>query len=346
MFKQKLFTVILAAVLTACATVTPAPTVAPASAAAPSGNLVVYSGRSEALLKPVIEKFKAKYPAVTVALKAGSNSELANALIEEKANPQADVFVATELMTLQSLADQGVFEAHKSANLKNVSSDYQHPAGLWTGLTLRARVIMYNTDLVKSEDAPKSIFDLTNPKWKGQIAMAGSTNGSLQAQVAEMRQLLGDEKTQKWLTDLKANDVKFFGGHTDVRKAVGAGEFKIGLVNHYYFHLQVAEKSKVAVVYPDQGKDELGLMVNTTGAGVIKGAKNLNNAKVFVDYLLSAEGQDIFAQLNYEYPLRQDVQLRKDVVPLSNYRVAVFDIVKVAQSLNNTLTLLEKTAIP
>jgi iron(III) transport system substrate-binding protein len=86
--------------------------------------------------------------------------------------------------------------------------------------------------------------------------------------------------------------------------------------------------------------------VNTTGAGVIKGAKNLNNAKAFMDYLLSAEGQDIFAQLNYEYPLRQDVQLRKDVAPLNNYHVAAFDIVKVAQSLNSTLTLLEKTKIP
>ena len=182
------------------------------SAAAPSGSLVIYSGRSEALLKPVIEKFKAKYPAVTVALKAGSNSELANALIEETANPQADVFVATELMTLQSLADKGVFEGYKSANLKDVSSQYQHPDGLWTGLTLRARVIMYNTDLVKAEDAPKSIFDLANPKWKGQIAAAGSANGSLQAQVAEMRQLLGDEKAQKWLTDLKANEVKFLAG--------------------------------------------------------------------------------------------------------------------------------------
>ncbi|MEK7439440.1 MAG: extracellular solute-binding protein [Chloroflexota bacterium] len=346
MFKKKLFSIILTLVLTACASATPPPTVAPASAAAPSGSLVIYSGRSEALIKPVIEKFKAKYPAVTVALKAGSNSELANALIEETANPQADVFVATELMTLQSLADKGVFEGYKSANLKDVSSQYQHPDGLWTGLTLRARVIMYNTDLVKADDAPKSIFDLTNPKWKGQIAAAGSANGSLQAQVAEMRQLLGDEKAQKWLTDLKANEVKFFGGHTDVRKAVGAGEFKIGLVNHYYYHLQVAEKSKVAVIYPDQGKEELGLIVNATGAGLIKGAKNLNNAKAFVDYLLSAEGQEIFAQLNYEYPLRKDAPLHKDVAPLTNYRIAVFDVVKVGQSLNSTLTILEKAKIP
>ncbi|MEK7810113.1 MAG: extracellular solute-binding protein, partial [Chloroflexota bacterium] len=124
------------------------------------------------------------------------------------------------------------------------------------------------------------------------------------------------------------------------------GEFKIGLVNHYYYHLQVAEKSKVAVIYPDQGNDQIGLMVNTTGAGIIKSAKNLNNAKAFVDYLLSAEGQEVFAQLNYEYPLRKDAPLHKDVAPLNNYRIAVFDIVNAAQSLNSTLTMLEKAKIP
>ena len=71
----------------------------------------------------------------------------------------------------------------------------------------------------------REIFDLTDPKWKGQVAAAGSTNGGMQAQVAAMRQLLGDEETEAWLNGLIANEVTFFGGHTDVRKAVGAGEF-------------------------------------------------------------------------------------------------------------------------
>ncbi|RPI29085.1 MAG: extracellular solute-binding protein, partial [Chloroflexota bacterium] len=190
-----------------------------------SGELVIYSGRSEPLIQPVIDAFKAKYPGVEILLNAGSNSELANALIEEKANPQADVFITTELFTVQSLSAQDVFQSYLPAGAEQIPAEFTGPDHTWIGLTRRARVIMYNTDLVTPQEAPQSIFDLTDPKWKGQIAAAGSTNGSMQAQIAVLRQLIGEAETEAWLEGLLANEVTFFGGHTDVRKAVGAGEF-------------------------------------------------------------------------------------------------------------------------
>jgi iron(III) transport system substrate-binding protein len=311
-----------------------------------SGDLVIYSGRSEALIKPVIEQFKAKYPDVNVVLKAGSNSELANALLEEKAAPQADLFLTTELMTVQKMANEDVFQAYTPKDADKLPADYHHPNWLWTGLTLRARVIMYNTDLVAADEAPKSILDLTDPKWKGQIAAAGSTNGGFQAHVAALRQILGDAQAEAWLSGLKANDVTFFGGHTDVRKAVGAGEFKIGLVNHYYYHLQKAEGSPVAVVYPDQADGQMGVVVNATAIGVVKGAQHPEAAGVFIDYLLSPEGQKLFAELNYEYPVIEGVALAADVKPLTDVRLATFDVVKAADSLNSTLTLVERVGVP
>jgi iron(III) transport system substrate-binding protein len=100
---------------------------------------------------------------------------------------------------VQSLAQQGVFQAYRPAGADQLPAEFIGPGDNWVGLTRRARVIMYNTDLVSEEDLPKSIFDLTDPKWKGKIAAAGSTNGSMQAQVAAMRQLLGDEETEAWL---------------------------------------------------------------------------------------------------------------------------------------------------
>lgn len=323
-----------------------APTTGAPATGALSGDLIIYSGRSEALIKPLIEEFSKLHPNIKIALKSGSNSELANALIEEKANPQADLFLTTELMTVQKMADEGVFQPYEHAAAQAVPAAYRHPQGLWIGLTLRGRVIMYNTELVKPEDAPKSILELTDPKWKGQIAAAGSTNGGMQAQVGAMRQLIGEEKTQAWLDGLKANDVTFFGGHTDVRKAVGAGEFKIGLVNHYYFYLQQAEKSPVGVVFPDQGEGQLGLIVNATAIGVVKGTKHKEAAEAFIDFLLSADGQADFAKLNYEYPLRENAALHPEVQPLTNYHLAQFDVVKAAQSLNSTLDMLEKAGIP
>ena len=311
-----------------------------------SGDLVIYSGRAEPLLQPVIDAFKAKYPNVNVLLKAGSNSEIANALIEEQANPQADVFITTELFTVQSLAQQGIFQSYMPVGADQIPAEFHGENNLWTGLTRRARVVIYNTDLVSEEELPTSILDLTDPKWKGQIAAAGSTNGSMQAQIAAMRQLIGEEETEAWLNGLIANEVTFFGGHTDVRKAVGAGEFKLGLVNHYYYHLQKAEGSNVGIVFPDQGEGQIGLITNATAAAVVKGAAHVTAAQAFLDFLVSPEGQKLFAELNYEYPLLSDVALHADVQPLEDFRLADVDVVKASQEFDATFDLIEKVGLP
>jgi iron(III) transport system substrate-binding protein len=311
-----------------------------------SGDLVIYSGRSEPLIQPVIDAFKANYPDVDVLLKAGSNSELANALIEEQANPQADVFITTELFTVQSLAQDGVFQSYLPAGADKLPAEFLGADHLWTGLTRRARVIMYNADLVSEEELPASIFDLTDPQWQGQIAAAGSTNGSMQAQIAAMRQLIGEEETEAWLNGLLANEATFFGGHTDVRKAVGAGEFQLGLVNHYYYYLQKAEGSNVGIIFPDQGEGQIGLITNATAAAVVNGAPHVEAAQAFVDFLVSAEGQKLFAELNYEYPLLPGVELHPDVQPLDEFRLADVNVAEAAQDFDATFNLMEKVGLP
>ncbi|HRQ22498.1 MAG TPA: extracellular solute-binding protein [Anaerolineales bacterium] len=311
-----------------------------------SGDLVIYSGRSESLIQPVLDAFQAKYPNVKILLKSGSNSELANALIEEQANPQADVFVTTEIFTIQSLYQQGLFASYRPVGAELLPAEFIGPEDSWVGLTRRTRIIMYNTELVSAEEAPQSIFDLTDPKWQGQIAAAGSTNGGMQAHIAAMRQLLGDVDTQEWLVGLMANDVTFFGGHTDVRKAVGAGEFKIGLVNHYYYYLQLAEGSPVGIVFPDQGEGQIGLISNATSAAIVKGGKNVTAAQAFLDFLISEEGQKLFAEGNYEYPMLAGVTLREGVEPLENFRLADVNVAEAALDLNGTLDLMEAIGLP
>ncbi|MEO6063119.1 MAG: extracellular solute-binding protein [Thermoflexales bacterium] len=338
---------LLVSALTACAPAAPSVSnTPPAGQASIGGKLVVYSGRSEPLIRPVIDAFKAQNPRIEVLLKAGSNSELANALIEERANPQADLFITTEVFTVQSLAQQGVFKSYRPAGADRLPAGSIGPDNSWVGLSRRARVIMYNTDLVANAELPKSIFDLTDPKWKGKIAAAGSTNGSTQAQIATMRQLLGDTETEKWLRGLLANKVIFFGGHTDVRKAVGTGEFALGLVNHYYYHLQVAEGSKVGIIYPDQGEGQVGVITNATAAGVVKGAPNAEAAQALMDFLVSEQGQNLFAAQNYEYPLLPGVALRQGVQPLDAFRLAKVDVASVARETKATFDLIEKVGLP
>lgn len=350
MFKFPFIIVILIGMLglTACTSSTqppPDPNSSPLAGII-SGKLIVYSGRSEALIQPVIDAFHAQYPDVEILLKAGSNSELANALIEEKNNPQADVFVTTELMTIQSLAQQNLFQSYLPKNGNQLPADMLGPQNHWTGLTRRARVIMYNTELVNADEAPKSIFELTDSAWEGQVAAAGSTNGSMQSQIAAMRQLTGEPATEEWLSGLMQNKVTFFGGHTDVRKAVGAGEFKIGLVNHYYYYLQKAEGSPVGIIFPDQGDEKIGLITNSTAAAILAGSRNLAAAQAFLDFLLSAEGQALFARLNYEYPVLPGVPLNPDIQALDNFRFADVNIAEAASDFDATFDLIEKMGMP
>jgi ABC-type Fe3+ transport system substrate-binding protein len=133
-------------------------------------------------------------------------------------------------------------------------------------------------------------------------------------------------ETQAWLNGLITNEVTFFGGHTDVRKAVGAGEFKLGLVNHYYYHLQKAEGSNVGIIFPDQGEGQIGLITNATAAAVVNGAPHVAAAQAFLDFLVSRKGQKLFAEQNYEYPLLAGCELHRTssrwMVPLADVDVA------------------------
>ncbi|ABQ90673.1 extracellular solute-binding protein [Roseiflexus sp. RS-1] len=324
-----------------------APTAAPTEPAAmPKGEVVVYTTRAEALFKPVIEAFNAAYPDIKVTVLNGSNSELAARILEERANPKADVLINSDILTMENLAAEGVFAPNNSPAVMAVPADYRADDGSWVALTLRARVIMYNTDLVSPEELPKKMVDLADPKWKDVIGSANSTNGAMMAQLVIMRNQLGEPATEAFIQGLLENNAQFFGGHTDVRKAVGAGELKLGLVNHYYYHLSKAEGAPVGVIYPDQEDGGLGLMVNSTNAGIIKGGPNPEMARIFVDFMLSPAGQKIYAERNYEYPIVPGVPLAEGVAPLDSFRLNPFPLKTLRDELEPTRALVQKVGMP
>ncbi len=344
---------VLMAVFAACAApATPASTPAPAEEASvateatTAGELIVYTSRAESLFKPVIEAFNQFYPDVKVTMLTGSNGELAAKLLEERANPQADLLVNSDTLTMASLAEQGIFAPNDSSTVATVPTSYRADDGSWVALTLRPRVIMYNTDLVAPEAAPKTMMDLTDPQWRGQIGAADSRNGAMVAQLVAMRHLLGEETMIAFVQGLVANDTQWFGGHTDVRKAVGAGELKLGLVNHYYYHLSKAEGAPVGVVYPDQGEGEMGLIVNSTNAGIVQGAKHPELARLFIDWMLSPEGQKVYADLNFEYPVTPGVATAEGVPPLSDFKLADVSLKTLWEELEPTQQAAQAAGLP
>ncbi|HYG59795.1 MAG TPA: extracellular solute-binding protein, partial [Symbiobacteriaceae bacterium] len=283
-----------------------------------SKTLVVYTGRKEEMLKPVFDAFEKK-TGVKVVAKAAGATELASLIMEEKKAPKADIYIANDAGALEKLRMDASLEPYTSENLSKVPTDLKAADNSWYAVTARARVIMYNKDLVKESELPKSLKDLADPKWKGQVAMATGANESVIANITALRLLDGDQATEQFLTDLKNNGLKVLKSHTDTRQAVGKGEVKLGWVNHYYYHLQLAEKehNRVGVIYPDQ--EGRGVTVNISGAAIVKGAKNLSNAKAFMDFLLEPDTQQIFAEANYEMPVLPGVATR-DARPLSEIK--------------------------
>lgn len=313
---------------------------------AAGGELIVYTSRAESLFKPVIEAFNQAYPGVKVTMLTGSNGELAAKLLEERANPQADLLVNSDTLTMESLAEQGVFAPNASPAVAAVAERYRADDGSWVALTLRPRVIMYNTDLVTPEEAPTTMLGLTDAKWQGQIGAADSRNGAMVAQLVAMRQLLGEEAMAAFVQGLVANDTQWFGGHTDVRKAVGAGELKLGLVNHYYYHLSKAEGAPVGIIYPDQGEREMGLIVNSTNAGIVQGARHSELAQLFVDWMLSPAGQKVYADLNFEYPVTTGVATAEGVPPLSDFKLADVSLKTIWEELEPTQQAAQAAGLP
>lgn len=344
MQKRKLLSLVLAGVLTigglaGCSSNSQEKNVSKASS-----ELVIYSGRNEKLIKSVIDAFE-KESGIKVTVRAGGASELANAIVEETANPKADIFIANDAGTLEMLKMKGLLQAAAAKTVEVVPADLRATDGSWIGVSLRTRVIMYNTNLVKENEAPKSLLDLIDPKWKGQIAMSKSSNESVVGNVTAMRLALGDQVTEDFLRGLLANKVQALKGHTDVRQAVGKGEFKLGWVNHYYYELEKQAGSPVAAIYPDQGAAQMGTTVNISGVGIIKGAQHPDAAQKLVEFLLKPSTQELFAKDNFEIPVLPGVPVNS-AKPIDSFKRANVKLETYGTELKNTVNMLEKVGMP
>lgn len=318
----------------------PAPADAKPAADPETKELVLYSGRKENQIQPIIDLFT-QQTGVKVVIKSGGAAELANLILEEKSNPKADIYLSNDAGSLERLRAEKAFATYTSANLNLVPADLRSPDNTWYAATVRIRAIMYNKSLVQESELPRNTRDLADPKWKGQIGMATGANESVIANITALRLIDGDAKTEQFLNDLKKNEVKIYKGHGDVRQAVGRGEIKLGWVNHYYFYQQLKEKenNNVGLIYPDQ--EIGGTTVNVSGLGIVAGAKNIGNAKKFLDFILSPEAQKIFAETNFEFPVRSDVKVAT-TEPLSAIKRNPVKLGQFGTEWDNTVRLIDK----
>ncbi|WP_405807190.1 iron ABC transporter substrate-binding protein [Streptomyces sp. NBC_00210] len=306
----------------------------------PAG-LVIYSGRNEKLVKPLIEKLE-KSLKTRVEVRYGDSAELSAQILEEGGKAEAALFLSQDAGALGALSKEGRLTPLPKATLDKVAPAYRGAAGDWAGVSGRVRVLAYNPQKVPTP--PDSVHDVVKPEWKGKIGYA-PTNASFQAFVTGMRVLEGDDATRSWLKGLKANGVQAYEKNTDVMDAVDSGEVSLGLVNHYYWYERVAEKGedKVDVKIHFLPAGDPGGLVNVAGVGLLKGAdkKQSAYAQQAVDFLLSAEAQTYFADETKEYPLAAGVKSSvKGLPPLDSLQAPKIDLGKL-DSLKETLAMLQ-----
>lgn len=306
-------------------------------ASASASELVVYSGRKESAIKPVIELFE-RETGIKVALKVGKTSGLANEILQERERPRADIFIATEAGVCEILAKGGALEPYASAGARAIPAEHKSSRGLWTGISGRARVIIYNKNLVKGGDIPNSIMDLTEVKWKGKIAMAGTRERTTLSWLSALVQVMGDAKAKAYIDKLLENGLKILPDNSDVWRGVGSGEFAVGLTNSPNYHLALQADLPVGVVYPDQGPRGMGVLVNPNAVAIVKGAKNLDQARRFVDFLLSKPAQELLVNHAFEIPLLPGID-PGPVRPLSGFKLLQIDQERLAELEDRTITL-------
>jgi iron(III) transport system substrate-binding protein len=307
-------------------------------------SLVIYSGRQEALVKPLIEQFE-RDTGIKTSVRYGNTAQLAAQLIEEGERTSADVFFSQDGGALGALARKDRLEPLPDALLDAVPAAYRAKDGTWVGTSGRSRVIVYDPRQVGEADVPNSVFDLTDPKWRGKVGIAPS-NASFEAFTTAIRVLRGDDAARQWLAGMKANEVRTFDNNILILNAVKDGSIKLGLINHYYWYEQVAESGmdKMPARLKFLPGGDPGALVNVAGVAVLRGSDHAEQARRFAEYLLQPPAQRYFAAKTKEYPLVAGVPAVADLPPLQSLQAPEIDLSDL-DTLEQTLKMIQDAGL-
>jgi iron(III) transport system substrate-binding protein len=307
-----------------------------------TGELVVYSGRSEELVGPLFAEFT-EATGINISARFGDSAELAAQMLEEGDRSPAQVYFSQDAGALGSV--NSLLSALPESVTSLVAPEYRAVDDTWTGVTGRARVIAYDPENVPADQVPQSVFELTDEKWRGQVAIA-PTNASFQSFVTAMRLTQGDEVTQDWLTGLVKNEVQSYEKNGLILDAVDSGQVQLGLINHYYWYEKAAEvgqenmRAQISFMAPQ----DPGSLVNVAGVGILKGAAENPAAIEFVQWLLSPNTQEWFVANTFEYPLITGVASAPELPALDTLAGPDIELAQLAD-LPATLAMLQDVGL-
>ena len=277
----------------------------------------VYSSRQEHLIRPLLDNFSDK-TGIKVNLVTGNGGALLTRLAAEGENSPADVFITTDVAYLERAKKKRLTQAVASEFLREtVPANYRDADNHWFGLSLRVRAIFAQRGRL-DDDERLSYESLAEPRWRKQLCIRSSANVYNQSLVASMIAARGEAEAGEWIKNLVANFARPPGGNDrDQIMAVAGGRCSVAVANSYYLGImlkagneeQKEAAQKVAIHWPNQA--DRGAHINLSGAFVTKNAAHRQHAILLIEHLLSAEMQNMYMDLNYEYPVRDELPLNE-----------------------------------
>ena len=274
-----------------------------------NGQINIYSHRHYDSDKILFKRFTEK-TGIEVNVVKGSADQLIERLINEGENSPADILLTVDAGRLYRAKIANILEPVNSSILKNnIPYNFRDPENYWFGFSVRARVLVYSKDRVKPSEL-STYEDLANSKWKGRIAVRSSSNIYNQSLMSSIIEANGSEEAYKWAKAIRGNMARApRGNDRDQARAVASGIADVAIMNTYYIGKLKNSKdpkdrevaNNIAVFFPNQ--NDRGTHVNISGGGLVKTSKNKNNAIKFLEFLSSSEAQDVFGNINYEYPV-------------------------------------------
>lgn len=308
--------------------------------AAESGKLVVYSGRNENLVRPLLDRFEEE-SGIELEVRYADTTELTATLLEEGEASPADVFFSQDAGALAALELEGRLAELGEGAAEVVPEKFRDPENHWTGVTGRARTIAFNPEKLSQAELPENILEVVEPKWKGRVGLA-PTNASFVGHISALLLEFGEDDVKEFLAALKANGAKFYDSNSLVVKAVAAGEVDLGLVNHYYALNEKKEnpQASVANIYPEEGA-----FVNLAGVGILEGAANREQADEFIEFLLSPEAQEFFRSETNEFPLVEGVPGPEGQPALAELKTIDLPLDELGKDLERSARLIKEAGL-
>jgi iron(III) transport system substrate-binding protein len=304
----------------------------------PASEVVVYTSLDQVFSEPVLMAFQKKTGIKVRALydvEAAKTVGLVNRLIAEKANPRADVFWNSEVSRTILLARKDVLAPYLSIHWDAFPGTFKDKQAYWIGFAARARILIYNTALLKEKEVPESIFDFVQPQWKGRVTIAYPLFGTTSTHVAALYSLIGPEKTEQYLRDLVKNKVVVVDGNSVTRDLVVERKVPIGFTDTDDAHVVIMKGKPVKMFYPD--KKGVGTLLIPNTLALIKNGPNQANGKKLIDYLLSEEVESMLAfGESAQMPLRKGVRKPPHIPDLSEIRAMEVDYYDVADKVERS----------